>query len=697
MPALRAALVLLLLAPAAAPPAPTPAPSAPPASILLVTIDTLRADHVGVYGRRPSPTPNLDRLAAAGVRFTDARTHVPLTLPAHTSLLTGLLPPRHGLRANGLGQLPPRVPTLATVLRAKGYRTGAVVASVVLDRAHGLDRGFEVYDDNQRVGERGAFEYAERAASQVASSAEDVLQKLAPPFFLWVHFYDPHRPWVAPSRFPGGGYDAEIAFADEGLEAVRRAAEKRAGGRLVVAVAGDHGESLGAQGEDQHGYTIHRGVMRVPLVLAGAGVPRGRTVGATLGLVDLAPTLLDLAGTRFPEPTDGASLRTAWEGSPPRPPLELWQESLHPLFDSGWAPLRGLLTDRWNFVDAPKPRLFDRAKDPDDRTDVAAANPREVEALRRRVAQRMAAMGDVAEPVPARPAADEDDPERLARLASLGYLATPPKPTRGTRLDPAVGLPGFRAVERADVLLSEKKAKEAVALLTPFAAKDKDNPRLHHALAKALAADGRLDAALGEIDAAIALAPREEFLRYTRASIRLAKGDLAGGKTELSGILEVNPRAVDAALDLARLAVERKDFAEARRVLEKTYAAGARDPEQLALLGSFAQAGGDAAAALRWFEEALALSPGMPLALLETGRAALRDGRLEVALQRFSACADGAKAFECRMELARAYLTVAGDPEKGRRALESAGEVARDARQRDEVRRRLATVPARSP
>lgn len=648
---------------------------------------------MGAYGHRPSPTPNLDRLAVSGVRFDEARTLVPLTLPAHATLLTAMVPPRHGLRGNGLGQLRPGVTTLAEVLRARGYRTAAVVASVVLDRAHGLDRGFETYDDNQRVGDRAAFDYAERGASQIASSAQAALGKLPTPFFLWVHLYDPHRPWVAPARFAGGGYDAEIAFADEALESVRRAAETRAGGRLVVAVAGDHGESLGEQGEDQHGYTIHRGVMRVPLVLAGAGIPPGRTVSRTVALVDLAPTLADLAGTRFPQATDGVSLRAAWEGKAAAAPLELWQETLHPLFDAGWAPLRGLLTDRWNFVDAPRPRLYDRAKDPNDKTNVAVSHPQDVAALKRRVAQRMAALSDVAEPVPSLPAAGGDDPERLARLASLGYLAAPPSPKRGGRLDPADGLPGFRAMERADVLVSEGKGKEAVALLTPYAQKDDGNPRLHHAMAKALAADGRLEPALREIDAAIVLAPREEFLRQTRAAILLQQGDVAKGKAELEGILAANPRSVEAALELAKLALERKDFQEGRRVLEAAHAAGARDPESLALLGSLAQMRGDSPAAVSWFEQALALQPDLPLALLETGRAALRQGQADLAVTRFSACTEGPKAFECRMELGRAYLTGKGDTAQARRALQSAQAAARNETQREEARRRLQSLP----
>ncbi|HKQ63293.1 MAG TPA: sulfatase-like hydrolase/transferase, partial [Candidatus Polarisedimenticolaceae bacterium] len=192
------------------------APARP--SILLVTIDTLRADRVGCYGYAAAETPNFDRLAREGVRFAEARSPAPLTLPAHASLLSGLLPPRTGVRDNGIFRLGEAAPHLAVALKAAGYRTAAVVGSVVLDRAYGLARGFDAYDDNQRVGERAAFDYLERGASQVAEAAVRELRSLAPPFLLWVHLYDPHRPWVAPEsyarRHPDRGYDAEIAFAD---------------------------------------------------------------------------------------------------------------------------------------------------------------------------------------------------------------------------------------------------------------------------------------------------------------------------------------------------------------------------------------------------------------------------------------------------------------------------------------------------
>ena len=375
-------------------------------------------------------------------------------------MLTGLLPPQHGVRGNGPFRLRPDAPALAEALKKRGYRTSAVVASVVLDRATGLDRGFETYDDNQRRGPRRAFQYRERGASQIAEAAVAVLDRLSGPFFLWVHFYDPHVPWVAPE---GSGYDAEITFADAALGRVLEAARARAGNNLVVVATSDHGESLGEHGESQHGYTLHRGVLRVPLLISGPGIPRGRTVDRTVGLVDLAPTLAELAGVDL-EGASGRSLRRFWEGGAPPPDADdadLWEESLHPLFDSGWAPLRGLLNRRWHFVAAPRPELYDRAADVEDRVDVARREASTVAALAKRLAAWGASMGDVEQPE-ITPAVTAEDKERRDKLASLGYAAQPvsPAPTSG-RLDPKDGLPGFRAVEEAETLIDRGDGRGA--------------------------------------------------------------------------------------------------------------------------------------------------------------------------------------------------------------------------------------------
>ncbi len=672
-------------------------PPAVPPSILLVTFDTLRADRLGCYGYAAAETPHLDSLSRRGVLFEEARSHVPLTLPSHASILTGLLPPRHGVRGNGLFRLPDGSPTLASVLRFRGYRTAAVVSSVVLDRSYGLDRGFEVYDDNQRVGEKTAFDYLERGASQVADATARELSRLEPPFLLWVHLYDPHRPWIPPEayrrRHAGRLYDAEVAFADAAFGRILKDAEARARGHLIVAATSDHGESLGEHGENQHGYSLHRGVLRVPLILAGGLLPAGARVTRTVGLIDLAPTLADLAGAPIAG-ADGSSLGHHWAGAASPALRDMWEESLHPLYDSGWAPLRGLLTDRWHFVEAPRPELYDRLTDPDDRKDLAKERPDLVAELRERLARTGAAMGDVPEP-PVEAPESPMDAEQRARLASLGYLTSgTSRPGRGARLDPKDGLPGFLAVETAAGLVEEGKAKQAKELLEPFTKRDPHNPRIWHQLGQAQAASGHLDAASSALLKALALDPRSEFIRYSYAELMKKKGDVMGQKMQLEAILASNPRAAEAALILAALAASAGDVRGSEAILKASYEAGVRDSDLLDRLAHHMQQSGRSGEAVRFFEEALELRPEDPVALLQLGRASLQAGDARSAIDLLTRCTTGPRAFECRIELARAYVVGPGDHAAARRQLQSAREAATDEAMRREVDRRLAALDA---
>jgi arylsulfatase A-like enzyme/Tfp pilus assembly protein PilF len=630
------------------------------------------------------------------VRFDDARSHVPLTAPSHATILTGVLPPRQGVRGNGAFRLRADAPALAASLKAGGYHTAAVVASVALDRATGLDRGFDLYDDNQRRGPRSAFQYRERGASQIEESAKAALSRMAPPFFLWVHFYDPHVPWVAPV---GTGYDAEIAFADAALGRVLEAARARAGESLVVVVASDHGESLGEHGESQHGYTLHRGVLRVPLVIVGPGLPRGRTVAATVGLVDLAPTLADLAEVRL-DGASGRSLRRFWGERAPSSgaeDAELWEETLHPLFDSGWAPLRGLLDRRWHLVDAPRPELYDRAADGGDRVNLASGHEDTVASLTKRLRAMGASMGDVPEPT-ITTAVTPEDKERREKLASLGYAAGSVRPRpEGGRLDPKDGLPGFRAVEEAERLIESGDAARARNLVEPFLKSDPGNPRLWHTLSKAKAALGDLDGAEQAIERALALSPPMAFLRYTRADILRRRGDDSGVARELAAIVSDEPREVDASLELAAMAFRRGDRGESKAILLASYGAGARDPELLDRLGQHMLLENDEAGAGKYFAEALELWPDDPAALLATARASLRANDPASAIEKLRRCAAAGPNFACRMELARAYVVGPRDLAAARRELVAARALTQDRRLLVEVDQRIAAVDGMRP
>ncbi|MGH9464339.1 MAG: sulfatase, partial [Thermoanaerobaculia bacterium] len=318
-------------------------------NLLLVTLDTVRADRLGAYGYAPATTPNLDRLAAEGVRFAQAQAAAPLTLPSHATILTGQLPPGHGLRQNGAPVAGPGLATLAGHLAAAGYRTGAFVGSFVLDHRFGLSQGFDVYDDEvERDVSMTAGLEAERPGGEVVDRALAWLaEDDGRPFFAWVHLYDAHAPYAPPEPFaaahPGRPYDGEIAAVDAEVgRLLEQLQTQRLTEQTVFAVASDHGEALGEHGEPTHGVLLYEGSLRVPLILSASGIlPAGWVVEEPVGLVDLAPTLATLVGHPWSAGGDGRDLSTALRARNEPPRADLYAETEYPtLF--GWSGLAAL-------------------------------------------------------------------------------------------------------------------------------------------------------------------------------------------------------------------------------------------------------------------------------------------------------------------------------------------------------------------
>src|SRR5476651_194618 len=303
-------------------PAPIAAGALHGANVLLITIDTLRADHVGAYGSTRGVTPTLDAFATAVVRFERTYAHVPLTLPSHASLLTARYPTSNGVHDNGTFRLGEGSTTVAEVLRRAGYRTGAFVGAFVLDARFGLGRGFDVYDDRM-LGRGGDVEIVQRSAEQVLAPAAEWILKLShQPWFAWVHLYDPHEPYTPPepyrSRYASDPYDGEIAYADAALgKFVAELRRSDALANTLVVIASDHGESLGEHGERAHGLFAYDATLRVPLIMsAPPRLPAG-VFSDTMRLIDVVPTMLDLLGTG-PMPTaDGRSVRPFFDGAQP--------------------------------------------------------------------------------------------------------------------------------------------------------------------------------------------------------------------------------------------------------------------------------------------------------------------------------------------------------------------------------------------
>ena len=397
-------------------------------NVLLVTIDTLRADAVGAYGNRTVATPWMDRLAAGGVRFDRAHASTVVTLPSHANILSGVYPFRHGVRENAGFRFPPGVETMATLLRVRGYRTGAFVSAFPLDARFGLTRGFDVYDDHFAKTETSvAFRVPERRASATVAAAlawiaqRDGAAPSAPPrpWFAWVHLYEPHFPYAPlepyASRYRGAPYLGEVAAVDAALEPLLKASLDGPGeADTLVVLTADHGESLGEHGEMTHGLFAYEGTLRVPLILFQRGAFTPRTVTAPVRHVDILPTVLDAVGAPAGTALDGRSLLPLAAGGATEPTATYF-ESLSASLNRGWAPLYGVSRGSLKYIDLPIPELYDLAADPAEAHDLTASRPDEVRELQRLLA---ALRADDRGAAPSRERA-----ETREQLRSLGYLS----------------------------------------------------------------------------------------------------------------------------------------------------------------------------------------------------------------------------------------------------------------------------------
>ena len=396
-------------------------------NLLVITLDTTRADRLGAYGWPQSATPELDRIAAEGVLFEHASAPAPLTLPAHASLFTSKYPPAHGVRDNGGFFLDERETTLAERLKDAGLKTGGFVGAYVLDRRWGIAQGFDTYFDNFDPSKFDTPSLAdvERPANEVADHALEWLQTVkASRFFGWVHFYDAHSPYAPPepyrTRFADRPYLGEIAFVDSQIGRIRAFLDReRLLDRTVIVVIGDHGESLGDHDEGTHGFFIYESVLHVPLLVRTPyNTLRGRRVADLVRSVDVMPTVLDLLGLRAPAGIEGRSVVPLMTGSVRELGLAAYAEAVYPRYHFGWSDLRSLTSGRFKFIDAPRPELYDLEADPSETHNLYGE--------RQALAERMAAVlksAGAAGHTDVKPAADVD-PDARARLAALGYVGT---------------------------------------------------------------------------------------------------------------------------------------------------------------------------------------------------------------------------------------------------------------------------------
>jgi arylsulfatase A-like enzyme/Flp pilus assembly protein TadD len=609
----------------------------PGLNVLLISVDTLRADALGCYGRADATTPWIDRLAAEGVRFETAHAHNVVTLPSHANILSGRYPLRHGVRDNTGFRFPSDLPTLATILRGKGWRTGAFVSSFVLDSRFGLDRGFEVYDD--RVGGQEtttAFVTPERHGPQTVRAARRWLDGVrGQRWFAFVHIYEPHFPYEPPepfaSRFRSEPYEGEVAAADAALAPLLE--PLLAGGaaaRTLVVFTSDHGESLGEHGERTHGIFAYEATLHVPLILWAPGLFGPRVVASAVRHVDVLPTVLDALGMEVPSDLPGRSLLPLIAGRERGSP-DSYFEALSTSLNRGWAPLHGAVAGGLKYVDLPIPELYDLAQDPAELKNLAASRPQDLERLRQRLSRLRA--GDVG--VGARV---EEDQATLERLRALGYVAgeTVPQKERYSEQDDPKNLIGMDAQIR-DVVTLYLAGDYAGALATceETIRRRPDMPLAYLQLAYIEHRLGRLEAAIAATRRAVDLRPLDPEC----VSLHAVYLTEAGRAKEAVAFLEPYAKAsapdieVLTALGMAQARVGRTEEA-----LATFGRARALDPTNAAVLvnaGTVYLLRGDRVRARQAFEAALDVDGQEARAYNSLGVIAAEEGRMEEAIARW--------------------------------------------------------------
>lgn len=637
-------------------------------NILLISVDTLRPDALGwVAGR--TPTPVIDDLADEGFRTASAVSPVPLTLPAHTSLLTGLLPRHHGARDNGhvAGE---ELETLPEILARHNWSTAAVVSGYPLAAEFGLDQGFDVYDDTLTAGE-GAWR--ERPASAAVSAAVAWLRDASSPWFLWLHLYDPHLPYEPPPelRQPGwrGAYDGEVAAVDRALGELLPVAASRSAGDLLTVFTADHGESLGEHGEASHGYFVYDSTVLVPLVVRWPGRVTPSRADAPLRLIDVMPTLLDLLGLAAPEGLDGASFAPLLAGETWMPPVGQL-ETLQPWLSYGWSPLAAARGEHFKFIEAPEPELYDLRRDPGEEENLLAGDTVGGEARRALTELRTHLYAMVREQAASADAID--DPRSLARLQALGYTggaAAAPDATEGLQ-DPKRMLAVRELLTTADEHLRAGRLEEAVARFDEALTADPGN---RFALARsgvALARLGDTTGAIGRLEEALETLPEQPEVLAVLGETLDRAGRHGEAVERWRGLVEIQPRRASAWSNLGASLGKAGRSEEAVEALRRAVELSPGNAERLARLAFAAYAAGDLAAAAAHLERSAEFSgrDAFPHAGA-LGLLLVRLGDPEAARRWLERSRREEPEYaEARFELARLVLA-AGDRDAARRAL----------------------------
>jgi choline-sulfatase len=630
-------------------------------NVLVITLDTTRWDRLGAYGDRGASTPNLDRLASEGVLFEQAIASVPLTLPSHSTMFTGLLPPRHGVRDNGGYVLDPSHTTLATVLKTGGWQTGAFVGAYVLDSKWGLNQGFDTYIDRFDIAK-----YKSTSLGDVARRGNEVIDNAMPwldahaqgRFFAWLHFYDAHSPYDPPepfkSRFQDRPYAGEIAFVDYQIGRVLQWLDTRnLTDRTVIVAIGDHGESLTEHGEGTHGLFIYESTTRVPFIVrAPYAAMRGRRVASAVRSEDLMPTVLDLVGRRGPDGLQGTSLAPLMTGASADLNLDAYSESLYPRNHFGWSDLKALRSGRFKYIETTRPELYDLERDPGEKQNVYDE--------RRQLADRMAAeLARLAAEQSAGAGPSAVDPEARERLAALGYIGsfthTPRK--AGEKLpDPKDKIEIFNLMTSALETSGRSDPDATIVRMKQVLAQDPNILDAWVRLGNEYYRRGEYSTALAQYKRALALNPESDLATINLANAYRALGDDEAAIVGYERYLEKDPKNAWVRYQLGELYVDRGDLNKAQSAFEQALSDDTRVASARNALGVVAFKRGDLAKAEEQIRAALAQKPDVRLAHFNLALIAEQRGQRQTAVDEYQKEIDSQpNAFKAAFNLGKLY------------------------------------------
>ena len=597
-------------------------------NLIVITLDTTRADRLGAYGYGHAGTPNEDALAEDGAMFEHASTAAPLTLPAHSTIFTGRFPPEHGVRDNGGYFLQDREQTLAETLKSHGFATGGFIAAYVLDSKWGINQGFDTYFDDFDLSKYKVFSMGaiQRPGNEVVDRALPWIdQHRNGRFFAWLHFYDAHTPRNPPepfrSRFPDDPYQGGVAFDDTQVgRVVQFLRDRHLYDSTVIVVIGDHGESLGDHGESGHGFFIYESTTRVPLIIrAPFSNMHGRRIADPVRSVDVLPTVLDLLGIPAPPQVaiDGTSLTQLLTGAPGELGLEAYAEAVYPLHHFGWSDLRSLREGRYKLIAAPRPELYDLQDDPSERKNIFPDRKPLGDRMLGRLADLEAHFKASA---PASGHAVEVDPDAKARLAALGYVGSivasvDDDRSRAGLADPKDKVHLFNAITDArDLARDENEIAAAMGMLDTVL---KEDPKVIDAwftLGNMAERLNRHDQAVRYFQKALALKPDDE-----EAIINLAKAYQKLGRDQdaLVGyrrFLQIDPKSSQVHYEIAQILLDRHDNDGAATELQQALALEPKMAAARNALGVVALSRGDLTAAESEIRKAIAMKPDVRLA-----------------------------------------------------------------------------------